>query len=545
MTAHPTPIEVPLPDGHPPPVRSNTASAVQGFWFGRDFLLRMQAYGLDPTVYFELINKKIDIAYRSGVSPGPGKDGQSVNARVLPFGWPPDMIGPVDPAELPVVQVHLSLADRARRERAHWTPGSDPEPAIPMGIAADERWLWHEFGHILTLATTGELELRFAHSPGDALAAIVGDPELKPDLAMSQWRGATFPWVYLPRRHDRCVRGGWSWCGSMHKALKQVPATLHPRRKGYLSEQILSSTLFRLYRCIGGDTVDSTNLTLPDQEKRRRVSHYTCFLIMKALQIRGDAKVAPTMRPLQLEKALIEADVHQVVWSASYPPGHAPYERVGGCSTKVIRWAFEAQGLHAPAGHEYDHNAIGDPEPVDIYIKSLRPNFDLGLQSAVDFGPGSYVPTSLHWQQGVADETPKWQADPLNGILCRPAAGEIDVWVGNRGTATASNVRVRVWAAEWPAGTAPPVWNSGAAIWVHCPTPPYPAKTIARHASEQFGPFSFSPAADRRYVIVAVANCPGDRALVTLFDHACSYLPTPLVDIVPNDNNMGLILVET
>lgn len=82
----------------------------------------------------------------------------------LPYGWPVTMIGPVVPGTLPVVQVHLSLADCARRERKHWTPGGPRQPAIPMGIAADERWLWHEFGHILTLASTGELELRFAHS---------------------------------------------------------------------------------------------------------------------------------------------------------------------------------------------------------------------------------------------------------------------------------------------------------------------------------------------------------------------------------------------
>lgn len=543
-TGAPTPIEVPLPDNDPPRVRSNTASAVQGLWFGRDFLRRMKAYGLDPTTYFELINPKIDIAYRSGVSPGAGKDGQSVNARVLPIGWPPDFIGPVLKADLPVVQVHLSLADRVRRERAHWNPGDDRAPAIPLGIAADERWLWHEFGHILTLAATGELELRFAHSPGDALAAIVGDPELEQDAASSQWRGATFPWVYLPRRHDRCVRGGWSWCGSMHKSLAQVPATEHPRRKGYLSEQILSSTLFRLYRCIGGDTIDRDHLNQPDREVRRRASHYTCFLVMKALKILGDAKVVPAMSPLQLQLALFEADVRQVLWSASYPPGHPAYTRVGGCSTKVIRWAFEAQGLHAPPGSGHDHNAIGVPRPVDIYIKSLRPTFDLGLQSAVDFGEGSYVPTSLHWQRQVADETPRWQADPIRGIVWRPVDEEIDVFVKNRGQATATGVRVRVWAAEWPAAQDdPPDWQGGAGLWVPCLVAPYPSKPIAPHASERFGPFSFSPVQGRRYIVVAVASCPSDRALVTRFNHACSFMPTRLVDIVPNDNNMGLMLI--
>ena len=117
------------------------------------------------------------------------------------------------------------------------------------------------------MASVGELQFRFAHSPGDALAAIVADPESK--LAMDpNWRGSTFPWVFLPRRHDRCVSHGWSWGGSMHYALSQVPESQAPRRKGYWSEQILSSSLFRLYRCLGGDTTKVGSPDQPDQSVR-------------------------------------------------------------------------------------------------------------------------------------------------------------------------------------------------------------------------------------------------------------------------------------
>lgn len=219
-------------------VRSDTASAVQGLYFGRDFLIRMEAYGLDPTAYFGIINTRIDIAYRSFVSPGPGKDGQSVNARV-PSVWlasnhdwsgcPGDVAGctgssfpcglrpPGTKALDPRGSSTTSHPDGDRRRRtmamARVRPHSDPRQYGRIGTALRPQ-------------------------PGDALAAIVGDPELDPELddprtAKYQWRGATFPWVYLPRRHDRCVRGGWSWCGSMHKSLALVPATEHPRRKGY------------------------------------------------------------------------------------------------------------------------------------------------------------------------------------------------------------------------------------------------------------------------------------------------------------------------
>jgi hypothetical protein len=537
------PLKVQLP-GSGPPVRSNVASAVGAFWHGRELLRRMVAYGLDPATYFQFINQKIEIAYRSGVSPGPGKDGQSVNARVLPIGWPPELIGPVDTAKLPVVQLHLSLADVARRERALWKQGDKRSPAIPMGIGADERWMWHEFGHVLTLASTGELELRFAHSPGDALAAIVGDPELEAGTAASQWRGATFPWVFLPRRHDRCVLNGWSWCGAMHKDLARVPASRHPRRKGYWSEQILSSSLFRLYRCLGGDTV-MDDLTTPDKAARLRASHYACFLIMKALNILGDAAVAPAMIPEQLEKALFEADLH-TTWSATYPPGAPqPYTRVGGCTTKAIRWAFEAQGLHAfGTPPSYDNNTTGAPEPIDIYIKSRRLDFDVGFPSAVNFGPGSYVPTSLHWQANPADDPPKWQADPAHGITWRKADGKIDVEVGNRGQLTAKDVAVSVWAAEWLAGQPPPDWKNGGVVWQPCPTSPSPVQDVPTPLPVVFRDFTFAPTPGRRYIVVAMANCLTDRAHITLTDHACSYTDTPLVDLVSGDNNMGLLVID-
>ena len=117
--------------------------------------------------------------------------------------------------------MHLALADLSTRARKPWD-GMKRSPAEPLGIAADARWIWHEIGHVLLTTSVGELQFRFAHSPGDALAAIVSDPES--ELATDpNWRGSTFPWVFLPRRHDRCVAVGWSWGGTMHYALSQVP----------------------------------------------------------------------------------------------------------------------------------------------------------------------------------------------------------------------------------------------------------------------------------------------------------------------------------
>lgn len=541
----PTPLQVPTPGtARKPPIRGNVASAIQSFWHARDLLRRMEAYHLDPDTYFQLINPVIDIAYRSGVSPGPGKDGQSVNARVLPRGWPSSFMGLVDKNDLPIAQLHLSLADRARRARNFQTPGGQRQPALPMGIGADPRWMWHEFGHLLTLASTGELELRFAHSPGDALAAIVGDPQLKLTAGQANWRGSTFPWVFLPRRHDRCVLHGWSWCGTLHRQLAESDPNLHPRRKGYQSEQILSSSLFRIYRCIGGDTRDPGNLARAS-EKCFEASHYTCFLIMKALQILGDNQITPSQMPDQYEQALFDADLYLGTWKASYQVDTAQpekYARVGGCTTKVIRWCFEVQGLHAP-GKTNDFDCPGAPEPVDIYVKSRRPDTDEGMDGIVSYGPGSYVPVSLHWNK-PADPESKWQADPDEGIIWNPGMRQIKVKVGNRGTLRARGVTVSTWAIAWSTGD-PPVWKKGGGSpWKKLQPLVSAPDNIRPTKSKEFGPFDLSSLPSGRYIIVAASTCPGDRPYIDLPSHAPSFTDTRLVDLIAGDNNMGLRVIE-
>jgi hypothetical protein len=542
-----TPLQVPTPGtAGKPPVRGNVASAIQSFWHARDLVRRMEAYHLDPDTYFQLIHPVIDIAYRSGVSPGPGKDGQSVNARVQPKGWPPDFMGPIKKDELPVVQLHLSLADRARRERNVQTPGGPRQPALPMGIGADPRWMWHEFGHLLTLASTGELELRFAHSPGDALAAIVGDPELKLGAHQGKWRGATFPWVFLPRRHDRCVLHGWSWCGSLHRQLAESDANLHPRRKGYQSEQILSTSLFRIYRCIGGDTRDAGN-PVAATEKRLEASHYTCFLVMKALQILGDAQTTPSQMPDQYEQALFDADLYLANWNISYRADTAaakPYARVGGCTTKVIRWCFEAQGLHAP-GTTNDFDCPGAPEPVDIFVKSRRPDTDPGMDGLVSYGPGSYVPVSLHWKTHPAEPESEWQADPADGIIWDQGAGQITVKVGNRGTSPARGVTVSAWAIAWPANAPAPAWKKGGGgAWARLSPYTSAPDDIGPRQSKDFGPFDLTPLPSGRHIIMAASTCPGDRPYIELPTHAPSFTDCRLVDLVAGDNNLGLLVID-
>ena len=540
-----------------PPVRSNDASAVEAYWNVKQFFDRLRAYGLPPDSYFRIAPLPLEVHYRSGIPPGPGKDGQTVNARVRVKGLPDNFEGPVRPGAF--IELHFALADLSTRARKPWD-GRTRSPAEPLGIAADSRWVWHEIGHVLLTTSVGELQFRFAHSPGDALAAIVSDPEST--LATDpNWRGSTFPWVFLPRRHDRCVLQGWSWSGGLHYGLSQVEDSAGPRRKGYWSEQILSSSLFRLYRSIGGDTTVVVRppvpgvLPPPDLYARRSASHYCVYLIMRGIQILGTSLGVPTNEPDQFVSALIDADIDTATstpsWHVVFPPVFPPppppppvsavtFDRIGGCVHKVIRWAFEAQGLYRSFT-----NAPGYPPPVDVYIADLRPTSESTPGGVINYGPGSYNPVSLEWDpnQVQADPPPKWQADPA--AISLSATGEISVVVGNRGNAPAQAVSVSVWWKRWPAGP-PPKWDiTSAGGWQQCLLTGPATQNIAPGGQVTFSTFAAVPLpAGTRYLLLAQATCLDDRANIDAGPPAtnlpCSQKPTPLVDLVANDNNLGL-----
>jgi len=507
--------------GQGPRVRSNTLSAVGAFWALKDLFKRFNDYSIDPDTYFKIAQLPIEVVYRSGVRPGPGKDGQTVNARVLPKGWGVDQFAISDPGERPKLRLHLALANLSHRARSPWDR-KHPSPAEPLGIAADRRWLWHEIAHILLMACVGELEFRFAHSAGDALAAIVADPQsqLAADPA---WRGATFPWVFIPRRHDRCVLNGWSWCGTQHHSVGLVPDGDRLRRKGYRSEQILSSSLFRLYRSLGGNT-------FLDQTVRNSASHYSVYLIMSAIQRLAPVGAVPAQEVDHFVQVLCEADTGTRTWNVPDLPG---VQRIGGCAHKVIRWAFEAQGLFGAPGKIT--NAPGLPPAVDIYIEDNR-----GAQAVepgdVPYGPGTYKPVQLDWKA-----TPAWHATK-DALVVRN--GQFFVKLGNRGDQPADRVTVRVFWRKFPANNAPPKWESGVS-WEEASNSGLP-QTVAPRATIEFGPFQPQKPLPARYILLAIADCPDDPANTNeqACHLACSRLPTPLVDLVSGDNNLGLRVIS-
>ncbi len=505
------------------PSRTNDFAAVSAYYHCDAAFRMVEALGFPLAEYFAANVQAglfpIRVVHRAPIRPGRAVfDGRTVNAQVP---WDPD-------APHLVGEIRFAFGDL-----------SDPV-AAPLGIAADARFAWHEFGHVLLIAATGEPEFKFAHSPGDALAAIICD--LDSTIAASQatapWRGVTFPWVEALRRHDRDVADGWGWHGSLSDPrIHEVDPEDYRRDirdpDGYWAEQILSSTLFRLYLALGGD---AWNGTAPDLPTRRAAAAYTVYLIVAAIEALGTTATVPASAD-GLAGALIDADKHTpslLPDTSLFPPFPAVVRR-GGAVHKVVRWAFERQGLYAPEG-VWPWNAPGHPEAIDVYIEDRQAR-------------GGEYDYTVHWDtvephirvaaqpnSGASDATP--QSKKLSYVFVR---------VYNRGThPTPPVATVRVFAAEAP-GPNLPDWRlppGPSNPWEELGAPsgavtsavvaPVPPGTFV-----DFGPFAWQPQTPLDYCLLACVDAPGDPCNALDPQLSCAVGPTPLAHLVPFDNNLG------
>ncbi len=74
-----------------PHPRSNDYSAVSAEYNFTQFFERLSAYGIDSHQYFLHAKLPLKIYYRSGIRPGPGKNGKTINARVMVDGQSEDL----------------------------------------------------------------------------------------------------------------------------------------------------------------------------------------------------------------------------------------------------------------------------------------------------------------------------------------------------------------------------------------------------------------------------------------------------------------------
>ncbi|KGO48578.1 hypothetical protein PEX1_060400 [Penicillium expansum] len=359
-----------------------------------------------------------------------------------------------------------------------------------ISIAADFRVAAHEFGHALLWDAIHWPGFGFAHSPGDSLAAIYCDPG-----SDAQDRFDTFPWSVVRRRHDREITDGWAWDGPQYR---------QDDRAYYRREQILSTTLFRLYQAIGGDARG-------DFHKQNWASRYTLYLI-----IAGIATITTTASmPYQYVSAMLSADNDTVL---GYP---------GGAVRKIIRWSFEKQGLYHPIGTPSPGVMTRGPPPaVDTYI-------DDGRDGEYDYAPMSGNPPGI-WNRQAPDGGLVNQAPIVGGTNYYYVA------VKNRGTEIASNVQVTVYESNIP---EPTVWPAhfqvpGTVMQINGPI------SGNRQQTAIAGPFPWIPSPNAsfdRHSLLAAVRADGDLSNIDANSGlACAIGPTDVDSLIPFDNNLAM-----
>jgi len=431
-------------------VRTDEFSAVNAYYHCDRLFRTMQDFGFDVPSYFDGTSFPVPVDHRAL--------GNAVNAQA-----------PGTPAGTGLMELRFALLQAGE----------------PVGIATSNRVVWHEFGHGLLWDHVGSANFGFAHSAGDALAAILNDPgTLEAD------RFDTFPWIQqatdLGRRHDREVSAGWAWFGPQYNTQ-------------YRGEQILATTMFRFYRAIGGDAEYAGGL--PTQ---LRASEASAYLIFKAIGL----LTSTTTFPEVFVQALQTADLTTPSFKG------VP----GGGLHKVLRWAFEKQGLFQPGAAPGQGNAVsseGLPPDVDVYIDDGR--------------NGEYQYQANHWS--CHDMWVRRSADGGTAHQ-EPAVGQpnfLYVRVKNRGTQTAADVHVDAYHCLPGTGLAFPD------DWAPMSTPSLPAPgPIPPGGDVVVGPFTFTPTEVRHECLLAIASAAGDPGNDTIITGTM-----PEHRLVPFDNNIG------
>ena len=360
----------------------------------------------------------------------------------------------------------------------------------PVGISTSRRIVLHEFGHAVLWDHVDSPNLGFCHSVGDSLAAVLCDPRsIAPD------RFATFPWLTLAnpgidRRHDRPVGGGWAWRGVNDDG-------------GYGSEQILSTSHFRLYLAIGG-----AGNKLCDREF---ASRYTAYLILFAVGLLTPS--TNSQSPEEWASKMMQAD--ELTTDFEGQPGY--------CIRKVVRWAFEKQGAYPNPMAPLPITEPGQPPDIDVYINDGR-NGEYGYVN--DVYRSSEIWNRLAPDGGALNQEPKC------GVV-----NNAYVVVRNRGLKPAKNVRVRGFHSVKGCCCGE---EAAKMLW---PTDFLPMETSEMIVTQIdpgsyaiVGPFNWRPCS-KRDALIFYASVKGDVANATRIppDHQ-----VPIDRIVPFDNNMSV-----
>lgn len=436
--------------------RTDDFAAVNAYYHADNFFAVVEDLGFDRNTYFDGTSFPVHIDHRASIS-DPG--GIEINA-FCGGDTEGDGIG----------LVGYCLANLA-------------DTANPLGRAVDKYVHWHEIGgHGILWDHVESPNFGFAHSAGDGLAGIQSDPD-----SLLRELGLVERFRYTPFRPirwmNRAVADGWGWGG---------PNDLG----GYSSEEILATSHFRIYRAIGGDSADLG--------RRRLASRVTTYLILRTV---GD--LTPMSNPPTADDwctRLMATDAMD--WTSE--------GLCGGAYHKVIRWAFEVQGLFRPAGAP--DTDPGAPPSVDVYIDDGRSGVYEPFLSDTDLADAGDV-----WNRHFPDGATAHQ-EPLAGF---PSYGYVRV--RNRGTDAAADASVKLFSADPASGLEWP------AAWTPTTTPELAAPgPITAGGQAVMGPFSWSTPSPGPVSLLASASATGDASNADTITAAIAHWR-----LVPFDNNLA------
>jgi hypothetical protein len=305
------------------------------------------------------------------------------------------------------------------------------------------------------------------------------------------------------RRHDRDVAQGWAWGGTQDDG-----------EGGYLAEQILSTTLFRIYRSTGGDS--------PYIDKQMLASRYVLLVMTHAMASLPLATTTLTTA-VSYAQALMNADAGLATPYVTTVFG-SMVSVPGGAIGKVVRWSFEQQGLYQPPGAPTPVSTPGAPPDVDVYI-------DDGFAGQYEYLEDFWENTNI-WNLLAPNPstTPADHQTPIVGQTNYAYAN-----VANRGTQAAGNVVVSGYHCKPSAGLLwPDDWQAMTTASIAVPG------TIAPGATVLVGPFEWTPSEIGHECMLMSVSATGDLSNADPASGLpCAMGPTPHWRLVPFDNNLG------
>jgi hypothetical protein len=361
--------------------------------------------------------------------------------------------------------------------------------------ASDAMIVLHEYGHFLQDAarsgsSIGNFPSGVAEGFCDFLAAVYYDDKHANPAAT---RGHMFSWDANP------VDGFWE--GRRYDRAMMLSGPAFENLGGYERGEVWCSTMFELYRKLGGDS----------SRAARRAAARDLAIRLHLVANGGVPKEETSIT--QMAHAIGEADADLGGWR--YP------DRL---HQKVIDATFIRRAVPS-------YSAL----PVDVYVDDGRAggygSAD-GLDAFADrLWKENHGDAPDVWVRGVA--APGTPADHQEQV---PVSAPAFVFarVRNRGPAASGAITVRAFSS------APASQRRWPTDWTELPVPPgaMPSSVpAAPDAGVIVGPFSWTPAGTGPQAILIVVESAEDRALTQDLPAGA---PVAWMDLVPFDNNLAV-----